>query len=215
MNIVAKKNEKPSLKGIIFSPIKQFKKIDTNPIFLKPFFLISIISILITTIVVTKTSDIIELNRLAQEIGTTSERINVVMGILAGVFSIFTLLFNLIISSILVKLYLICIGKKLEFKKILSLNTFILFLTTLLNTVNVIINVLLNNTVINSYTNFSFLYEGSDVIKGFLKTMDITLIWKIILLTIGLKVLVNITKVQASILFSSLFIINFLLNILL
>lgn len=188
--------------GIVTSPLKttlQFRN-NSNIKVIRPLFLLSIFYSIYSGIVAYK---LLSKNNntalLAKDSGTTEERIQIVGGIIGSTYTMLTIIFTIIIISIILKILSVFLGKDISFKKLLSIIIYSHVIPLLGLTINLVLSTFLGYEEIISFTNLSSIFH-SKPLSAILETFDIFRIWQYVIIGMGMYFVAGWTKKQILIL---------------
>lgn len=203
---------KPSLLGMLVSPRQQFKYIEVFAPILLPLLIISFVSAVCAFLIAINSPDHTAIQEVAKALNTAPERVQIVTGVVASFSSFITLIFNFVITTILLKILLAFFYKSINFKTILSLNIHIGIISVLFTIFNLVFNLAVPHTEFISYTNLSLLSSKGTLLYSILKTFDIAPLWTILLTAIGLYDLAKLSKKQAGTFAVIVLLLNFVMN---
>jgi hypothetical protein len=204
--------KKPSIIKIIHSPLQEINLINENPFVLKPLVIVSLLQMMLVGVFGYISTENSLIEPILEEIPTSSERLKIIISLLGGVFSVFNMLFIALLTAIIFKICTIIFQKDVPFKKIFSLMIYSSAIPILGTSINLVISIITGSTF-KSYTNFSFLFKEDSLIYTTFTSIDLFFIWRFILIGIGLYVIAKLSKKQAILLMSTLFILNLGLGI--
>jgi hypothetical protein len=188
--------------GIILSPLKtitQFKSSSRIKV-VRPLFILSICySIYAALLAYMLLGKNHQISILIKNSGTTEKRVQLVGAIISGSYTIITIVFSIIITSIILKIVSIFLGKDISFKKLLSIITYSHVIPLLGLTLNFLLSTLLGYEKIISFTNLSNIVH-SKALSKMLEQFDIFKIWQFILIGMGMYYIAGWSKKQISIL---------------
>lgn len=122
-----------------------------------------------------------ETNTIAEEIGSTPARYQVVSGLISGISSVVGLLFSILIITILYKIALVAIRKDIPFKQIFVIGIYISFIPFIGSIINFVVSIFMGEAEIREFTNFGNSLSSSNMLTGVVSSFDVFKIWNVIL----------------------------------
>ncbi|OAZ59494.1 Membrane protein YknW [Bacillus siamensis] len=188
--------EKPSIFGVITSPVVQFKRLREHPVIGLPL-LIVIILVAAGSILRGLGMNYEELLTSSSLDGLTDDQIEMTKTI-AKFGSIFGSIFGGIIALFIVPLiYWLCVkisGGVTTYKKMLSLGLFTAFITNIGLVINGLVIYFTDAGSLYPVTSLASVIPAGDGVSVFLSAIDIFSIWSYILLALGLRYTGGISK---------------------
>lgn len=186
------KMEKPSLLGIVTSPVETFERIKQQPRVLLPLIVVLIISTLAAFLSVVS----IDYSTLEEDLGAeaaasvdTIATVGAFFGGTVGVF--FTLLISALILFAIVKIA----GKQVRFKQMFSMSIFISIVSAIGTLLNAIILYFVGGeNPEQTFTNLNSLIGAEGALGGFLSSIEIFGIWGMVLTAFGLHQVGQLSK---------------------
>lgn len=194
------KKEKPSLWGVLWSPVQTFAQIKENPKILMPFIIVTILTVLGALISVFNT-DLILMEKEAQlqgELGTgvsgeSMEALATIVKVTSVIFSALTPAFTVLISSAILLLIAKIARSPVTFKQLFSMNTYIFLLIALSTIINNLGKLITKNPMVQ-ITSLASLIPAEGPLLGLLMNIEVFTIWTVFLTAIGLNIVASFSK---------------------
>lgn len=203
--------KKPSLLGMVFSPLEQFKRIKEQPVIWMPLIILSIVSMIIAIFVTLNLEieygDIYGLEMRDDEI-IVMKAIHLVTAIFGGLLGtpISYAMFALILFGITR-----VVKSKVRFKQMLSLIIFVSFISMIGQVINQLIIVAMEGNPAVYMTSLNGFIGAKGALGGILGIIEVFSIWYYLLLGIGLVKVANLSKSAAYIILITFFIITLMI----
>ncbi|TXC92150.1 YIP1 family protein [Metabacillus litoralis] len=189
--------KKPSVFGMVFSPVEQFERMKEKPVIWLPLIALSIISMIVTILVTLNLEvdygSMSGIEMTPDEIAVM-ETINLVTAILGG-------LLGTPISYVIFALILYGISRiaksKVGFKQMFSLVIFVSFISVIGQVINQSIIIAIGGDPVVYLTSLNSFIEAKGALGGILSGIEVFSIWYYILLGIGLVKVANLSKAAA------------------
>ncbi|MDP4553412.1 Yip1 family protein [Alkalihalobacillus macyae] len=178
---------KPSVGGMIWSPVEQFANIRSNPKVWLPLIVITVLSIIGGLLTVLGTGFEEQFAATGGE-GEDFEGIILFTKITTVVFSAIGPILGILISSFIFWLINKATSSEATFKQFFSMNSYIGFISAISIVLNGILIALLGGEPGKLYTSLGALVNSESSIGAFLNGIEIFGVWTIILTAIGLRV---------------------------
>lgn len=183
--------EKPSLLHMITDPVEQFKRIRHQPFFWMPLLIVTIVTIFglwLTTFGVELPLDQLSEEEIAQ--GKVATYIGIV---LAGILTTAT---SVLMSTLIYFIFVKAVRAEATFRQILTMNTYIMFITAISVVVNGLLIALFGSESNSDplYTSLASYLTADGALGIIFNHIEIFAIWTIILTAIGFQYVANIPK---------------------
>lgn len=188
-------SKKPSIFGMIFSPIEQFERIRVKPVIWLPLVLLTIIATIMGVLVVLNTdpATVPGVEMSAEELEMVKV-FGVVVGVLGGLIG--TPLVFVVMAAILLGVSKI-FKSDVTFKKMFSLIIFISFITVIGQILNQLIILAINSDPVVTLTSLNSFIGADGVLGAVFSAIEVFNIWYTILLAMGLVKVANLSKPTA------------------
>ncbi|MEH6945337.1 Yip1 family protein [Bacillus sp. JJ722] len=192
-NVNNPKNEvvasKPSLFGIIWSPVEQFEKIRNRPTIWIPLLIVTVIYVIGTYFSISQMNysellgDAIPADQM--------EIVMTVSKIVGAVASVFVPIIMILISSALYLLVAKIAGSKVTYQQLLSMKTLIMLISAIGLIFNGLFNITINNESDYTITSLAGVLGSDNVMFG---SVELFTIWSVVLTAIGLQKTAQLSK---------------------
>lgn len=206
-------HDKPSMFKMVLSPTSQFTSIKENPLILRPLITLLFLQILTYISVGFLSADDKLVDTLKSLIDISDTRIQTIVAIFITLSGIVNTFFTVVIVAIVIKLFMIFFQNNLSFQKIISLLVHITLIPLIGLFANVLINIGLQTNNFTSFTNLGIFFEGNSILKNIFSSLDLFFIIQIVLISIGLKIIGNLSKTKVISIGVFLFAVNLCFSI--
>ncbi|MGM9923188.1 MAG: Yip1 family protein [Bacillus sp. (in: firmicutes)] len=181
--------EKPSLFGIIWSPVEQFEKIRNRPRIWIPLLIVSALYVIGTYFSISQL-DYTEL--LGDAVPAEQLDMAVMVGMITGMIaSLFTPILSILISSAIFMLIAKIAASDVSFKQLFSMNTYISLIGALGLVLNGLIGMAIGKSFELSITSLAGVMGSQNAVLG---AIELFTIWGTILTAIGLHKVAGLSK---------------------
>jgi len=206
-------HDKPSIFKMVLSPTSQFTSIKENPLILRPLITLLFLQILTYISVGFLSADDKLVDTLKSLIDISDTRIQIIVAIFITLSGIVNTFFTVVIVAIVIKLFMIFFQNNLSFQKIISLLVHITLIPLIGLFANVLINIGLQTSNFTSFTNLGIFFEENSILKDIFSSLDLFFIIQIVLISIGLKIIGNLSKTKVISIGVFLFAVNLCFSI--
>lgn len=181
--------KKPSLFGIIWSPVEQFEKIRNRPRIWIPLLIVSALYVIGTYFSISQL-DYTEL--LGDAVPAEQLDMAVMVGMITGMIaSLFTPILSILISSAIFMLIAKIAASDVSFKQLFSMNTYISLIGALGLVLNGLIGMAIGKSFELSITSLAGVMGSQNAVLG---AIELFTIWGTILTAIGLHKVAGLSK---------------------
>lgn len=182
-------NVKPSLLGIINSPVEQFEKICNRPIIWGAMLVVTALTI-IGTLLSFLSMDLESM--IGEGVGTENLAVlKIVSTVTSIITGLITPIFSVLISSAIVLAIAKIANKEVTFKQLFSMNTFIYFIPAIGILINGLVHKLIGGNAQISVTSLAGLLNSDSLLLG---SIELFSIWHLVLFGIGLNKVARLSK---------------------
>jgi hypothetical protein len=181
--------EKPSVFGMIWSPIEQFERIRERPRILGP--MVIIVVLFIIGMLITMLSVDVGLD------GVSGEEMAAFAGIAAvfsGIIGVIAPVIGTLISSFIYWIIAKLAQSEVSFKQLFSMCTYIMIISALSTVINGIGIAILGGNGESMFTSIGSFIPAEGAIGGLLNSIELFSIWGVILVALGLNRVANLSK---------------------
>lgn len=209
MDDETKVKQKPSLFGMVTSPVQQFKRIREQPLIWGAISLVVFLTAIGGALQAAGV-DMPDMNGLGKGATTGVVTIMIVTTIITSiVVSLFIVLITSVIHIIVAKIA----SSTVSFKQLFSMNTYILMITALGAVLNGIVSVIVGTDDPEiMFTSLGSMVHTQGAMAGLWDSIEIFSIWQLIVTAIGLQIVAGFSKKLAWTLAIALFIIGVILS---
>lgn len=184
--------EKPSLFGVIWSPIEQFEKIRNRPTIWIPLLVVSILSFFGTYL----TFNQMDVNSILGDAGMSfsDQEMEMITDVVKIIGAIVGLISPIIASLITATIYLIIskiASSKVTFKALFSMTIFIMLISAIGSIVNALIMLALGEESLYMVTSLASVMDSDNAVLG---SIELFSIWGVILAAFGLQKVAGLSK---------------------
>lgn len=182
--------KKPSLLGMITSPIVQFKRIEERPNIWMAMIIITIVYVIGAWITSQNMEVAGEFNLTEEELEGTKTMMKAGMvfgGLVAPIFTV-------LVSSAIYMLVGAIAHTGVSFKQLFSMNTYIMVIGALSTIVNTILALAIGSNPEELMTSLGSIIEVKGAIGGLVDSLELFSIWNVIITALGLHYVANFSK---------------------
>jgi hypothetical protein len=203
-------NKKPSVLGVIFSPTVQFERMKKHVNVLNSFLLLIFLSVVAGMLVMYAYSQTPEAMQEMEGIVDNAASSLQVKLIFTCTIAFVGALFTYMIKAGIYKVFLIFMGNNTTYKTILCITIYANIIIVIGKILNGIIAVLIGGSGQETYTSVAMLFGSGTMLYEFGDIIDIFSVWTLIVMWIGLRITAELSKKQATLFVSILFIFSFI-----
>lgn len=189
-NLEPNLNVKPSLLGIISSPVDQLEKIRNRPIIWGAMLIVTALTVIGTLLSFLS----MDLESMIGEGDVGAENIaviKIVSMVTAIITGLITPIFSVLISSAIILAVAKIANKDVTFKQLFSMNTFIYFIPAIGLLINGLVHKLIGGNAQISVTSLAGLLNSDSLLLG---SIELFSIWHLVLFGIGLNKVARLSK---------------------
>lgn len=181
--------EKPSIFGMIWSPIEQFERIRERPRILGPMAII--VGLFIVGMLITMLSVDIGLEGVS---GEEMAAFAGIMAVVSGIIGVIAPVIGTLISSFIYWIIAKLAQSEVSFKQLFSMCTYIMIISALSTVINGIGIAILGGNGETMFTSIGSFIPAEGAIGGLLNSIELFSIWGVILVALGLNKVANLSK---------------------
>jgi hypothetical protein len=188
--------EKPSIFGMIMNPGEQFMRLRERPIFLVPFIIVTVLTI-IGMWMMSQGIDFTELDENMPPVsGDELAFFETITKITFFVTGLFTPIISILISTVIYFIVAKIVKTDVGFKQLFSMSTFIYFISAIAIVINGLAMMLAGGGDENAlFTSLNSVVGADGALGALFNMIEVFSIWAIILGALGLQIVAKFSKV--------------------
>ncbi|HDR7514061.1 Yip1 family protein [Bacillus mobilis] len=200
-------SKKPSILGMITSPVEQFERMKNSTAVWGAFWILSLLSGItggLGAYVYSLTPESIKLN---QELGVN---VTPVMTFGVGfVFGVLGMIIGFFISAAVYKVLMMLMSNDTSYKKLLTITVYSSIVSLLGVLINAVLALILGGSGKEFYTGLGPIFASSGgAVKGIANSIEVFTIWGFVITWLGLQITAGLSKKKATILMVIFFILT-------
>lgn len=186
----------PSLLGMVTNPKEQFEKIRDNPKIWGALIVISLIFVIGTMFQMSNVDPNVLIDEELEGLfGPGEEKIVHMLSIIGGGFAaLFMPIIIILVSTVIYWIIAKLVKSEVTFKKLFSMNTYIVFINAIGVLVNGAFSAVIGNNVNIMFTSLGSFVNTNTMLGAILSNFELFAIWTLILTAIGLQIVAKFSQ---------------------